>query len=238
MPPDPRIPAQVNWAQYRPGQRGGHCESFYQRANHPSRPLAFWIRYTIFSPAGRPGAVGELWSIVFDGETGEHAVAKRTYPMSDCHFDNAAFAVRIQDSTLGPASLAGGVDAISWDLRYAATEPPLYLLPKRLYRGPLPKAKSRAHGRYRNFSWDFASECDTVRVEGRIEARPAAFVALEYGNPPGGVKHCLNTKIGSCELAVTHRSTGTREVLRAENWALFEILTDDRDHGIAIREVA
>jgi hypothetical protein len=196
MPPDPRIPAQVNWAQYRPGQRGGHYESFYQRANHPSRPLAFWIRYTIFSAAGRPRAqrrlvwaakrspwarlvgeargqaagtgghgsvpaeaVGERWSIVFDGENGEHAEAKQVYPMSESHLDDAALAVRIQDSTLAPGSLTRAAGAISWDLRDASAEPPLYLLPK-------------------------------------------------------------------------------REVLRAENRALFEILTDDHDHGIAIREVA
>ena len=43
---------------------GGHYESYFLRANHPERPLAFWIRYTIFSPKGRAGdAVGELHCI-------------------------------------------------------------------------------------------------------------------------------------------------------------------------------
>jgi hypothetical protein len=41
---------QVNWTRYQPGQATGHYESFFQRANHPTRPMAFWIRYTIFSP--------------------------------------------------------------------------------------------------------------------------------------------------------------------------------------------
>jgi hypothetical protein len=45
---------QANWTRYQPGQKMGHYESFFQRANHPSRPLAFWIRYTIFSPQDRP----------------------------------------------------------------------------------------------------------------------------------------------------------------------------------------
>src|SRR6266508_149494 len=134
---------QVNWTRYAPGQRGGHYESFYQRANHPSRPLAFWIRYTVFSPRGRPDdAVGELWAVVFDGETGEHLVAKQTAPMRACRFDRTAFAVRVADSVLGPGSLAGSAGTIRWDLRYTGDEPPLYLLPKRLYRGGLPKAKS------------------------------------------------------------------------------------------------
>ena len=30
----------------------GHYESWFLRGNHPSRPLAFWIRYTIFHPRG------------------------------------------------------------------------------------------------------------------------------------------------------------------------------------------
>ena len=45
---------RVNATRYRPGRQLGHYESFFQRANHPSRPLAFWIRYTIFSPQDHP----------------------------------------------------------------------------------------------------------------------------------------------------------------------------------------
>lgn len=57
----------VNLTRFAGGAEGHH-ESFFLRANHPSRPLAIWIRYRIFSPAGRPGdAVGELWAIYFDG---------------------------------------------------------------------------------------------------------------------------------------------------------------------------
>ena len=40
-----------------PTTRDGHYESFFQRANHPSRPLAFWIRYTALIPRGAPDAV-------------------------------------------------------------------------------------------------------------------------------------------------------------------------------------
>jgi hypothetical protein len=67
----------LNRTVYTPGQRAGHYESFYQRANHPSRPLAFWIRYTIFSPAADPSRTrGELWAVLFDGESGRHDVGK------------------------------------------------------------------------------------------------------------------------------------------------------------------
>ena len=45
---------EPNNTQYRQDQKEGHYESYFQRANHPSKPLAFWIRYTLFSPRGNP----------------------------------------------------------------------------------------------------------------------------------------------------------------------------------------
>jgi hypothetical protein len=313
---------QVNWAVFEPGQRRGHYESFYLRANHPERPLAFWLRYTIFSPDGRPGdAVGQLWAIVFDGESGRHTVAQVDVPIGECEFARDAFRVRVGAASLGPDALSGDAGAVAWDLRYDGGGAPLYLLPARLYRGGFPKAKSlvsrplarftgtvsaagravavdgwlgsqnhnwgrrhtdryafgqvagfdghpgsflevatarnrvgalwtpsltplvlrhrgrehsmvsvgraaRATGRYDEHAWDFASRSPAVQIAGRIEAPGEAFVGLEYPNPPGGVKFCRNTKIGTCRLTVTDRVAGTTDTLTSAHGALFEILTD------------
>ncbi|MEN3309486.1 MAG: hypothetical protein V7603_5688 [Micromonosporaceae bacterium] len=136
-------PERVNWARYDPGRRTGHYESFYLRANHPTRPLACWLRYTVFSPEGRPeAAVGELWAVVFDGETGRHVVGRTEVPMVACGFAADAFAVRVGEASLGPDALRGAAGPVSWDLRYGGGRPPLFLLPRRLYRGGFPKAKS------------------------------------------------------------------------------------------------
>jgi len=322
MGPDPLLRDQVNWTQYEPGRQRGHYESFYLRANDPDRPLAFWLRYTIFSPAGRPGdAVGELWAVVFDGDSGKHATAKVEVPYRDCLFASGAFVVRVGDASLDGAALRGSAGDISWDLRYEGAEEPLYLLPERLYHGGFPKAKSlvalplarftghveaagervavngwvgsqnhnwggrhtdsyafgqvagfdnaresflevatarnrvgpvrtpnltllvlRHHGREYALtslrraarakvqraatSWTFTTSDDHVLVEGHIEAPEAAFVVLEYPNPPGGIKYCLNTKLAACELAITDRHTGAREVLTSARGALFETLGD------------
>ena len=60
------------------GGARGHYESYFQRANHPTRPLAFWIRYTAFVPRGRArDAVGELWAIWFDGEARSVSAVKQ-----------------------------------------------------------------------------------------------------------------------------------------------------------------
>jgi hypothetical protein len=322
----------LDHAVYRPGQLAGHYESFYQRANHPDRPLAFWLRYTIFAPKGDPSAaVGELWAVAFDGESGQHAVAKEEFPLGQCRFSDDRFAVRVGEAELGPGHLTGAAGDINWDLHYEGAEPPLLLLPARLYAGGFPKAKSlvplpsarysgrysvaghtidvdgwigsqnhnwgsrhtdryafgqvagfdghpetfleaatakttlvgplstpwattlvlrhggaqhsivslrravRAKASYGYFHWDFATADAAVEISGRISAPDEAFVGLRYRNPPGGTKHCLNTKIAQAELTIRDRATGRVEVLRSAHGALFEILTSDSAHGVPPR---
>jgi hypothetical protein len=330
--------AAANHARYLPGQRAGHYESFFQRGNHPTRPLAFWIRYTLVAPdAGPSEGLGELWAIFFDGETGAHVAVKREVPIARAHFDRASFAVSVDGARLGPGALSGAIDAsgktIAWDLRYRGEARPLFLFPRALYEARLPRAKSlvglplavhegaievggrtvdvggwvgsqnhnwgsrhtdhyawgqvagfdahpasfleiatarlkigpiwtpfmtpavlrhagrehvangplalaRARGEFGYFTWRFGFETDEVRVTGTIDAERDDFVGLAYANPPGGVKDCLNTKIASCALTITHRAGSERgrvEQLSARRRAAFEILTDDRGHGVAIR---
>jgi hypothetical protein len=324
---------QVNHARYR-GQPQGHYESFFQRANHPSRPLAFWVRYTLFSPALHPGdAIGELWAVFFNGETRKHVVVKKELPLSECLFDTTRLHVRVGNAELSERSLSGeartGKDSIAWDLSYKGGSKPVLLLPFPLYSTKLPAAKSlvgvpmaqyigrlavngeivdvtdwvgsqnhnwglrhtdlyawgqvagfdthpesflelataklrvgslwtppitpivlrhrgrehalnglfqavKAHGRFDYFSWNFASQTREVSLKGTIVARRDAFVGLNYYNPPGGNKHCLNTKIAACSLRFEDKASGTVEVLETKNRAAFEILTDDREHGISI----
>lgn len=329
---------EANYTRYQPGQTAGHYESFFQRANHPSRPLAFWIRYTLFGPNRHPDkAIGELWAVFFDGETGRHVAVKTETPVERCTFKRDDFFVKIDEAQLGPGRLAGsaasGGHALTWNLTFAGDAQPLFLLPLNLYKTGFPKAKSlvglplarfngslsvdgetievvdwvgsqnhnwgakhtdayawgqvagfdthpesflevatarikigpiwtppltllvlrhrgdeialntltqalRAKGSFDYFTWRFRSETVGVRVEGAISAPREAFVGLGYYNPPGGSKHCLNTKIAACELKVV-RKTSSRlsapEILSTRRRAAFEILTDDRDHGIAIR---
>lgn len=324
---------QANRARYR-GQPHGHYESFFQRANHPERPLAFWIRYTLFSPALRPGdAIGELWAVFFNGETKKHTAVKKELPLSECLFDTTRLHARIGEAELTGTELRGdartGNDSIAWDLSYGQGSRPLLLLPTALYRTRLPAAKSlvgmplarysgsmevngevvdisdwvgsqnhnwgsrhtdlyawgqvagfdthpesfleaatarlkvgslwtppitllvlrhqgrehalngllrsvRAKGRFGYFYWNFASENRDVAVQGTLVAHRDAFVVLNYYNPPGGAKHCLNTKIAACTLRLDDKADGTSEVLGTRSRAAFEILTDDRNHGVPV----
>ncbi len=314
----------------------GFYESFFIRANHLQKPLAFWIRYTIFKPDKNPGgALGELWATFFDGVSGRHVSVKDEYPFSECRFDTGTFDVGVGAATLksGQATgAAGSRETIQWDLQYSGDSAPLLLLPPKLYDMGFPKAKAlvglplarftgtltvngepweiadwpgsqnhnwgskhtdayawgqvagfdgedgvdsfleiatgqlkigpvytprmtlmvlrhqgreyrlntimqslKAYGRFEFFYWNFRSETAEIKIEGTISADKPDFVGLRYYNPPGGIKHCLNTKIASCRISVLFKETGETRELTSASRAAFEILTDDHDgHGVPL----
>lgn len=324
---------QVNFVRYQ-GQTNGHYESYFQRANHPTRPLAFWIRYTLFSPkAQSEKALGELWAIFFNGETNQHFVVKQEFPLDECVFSSSNFHVQIGNAQINSQQLNGAIHTqervFSWDLSFSGNAKPLFLLPLKFYKTKLPAAKSlvgmpqaryngklslngktiqivdwlgsqnhnwgkrhtdryawgqvagfdthpdsflevataklrigpfwtppitlivlrhkgkeyalngllqsvKAHGLFNYFAWSFISSTKEIVIEGTISAPRNAFVGLNYYNPPGGSKHCLNTKIATCTLKIKDKELSTEETLETKSRAAFEILTDDREHGIHI----
>jgi hypothetical protein len=136
-----------NGARFRAGDGGGHYESWFQRANHRDRPLGFWIRYTIFSPRGRPeDAEGELWAIWFDGERQRIDAVKENVPIARCRFSKSDLDVGIGEAALDGSGLRGAASAlgrrIEWSLSYTSPEPPLLFLPREFYPRPFPKAKA------------------------------------------------------------------------------------------------
>jgi len=141
-----RAQKEANFTRYVPEQKEGHYESYFQRANHPTRPLAFWIRYTIFNPINNPDkALGELWAVYFNGESNQHVVSKTEVPMSRCSFAREALDIRIDESVLLPGLLQGytkGGSNIEWDLRYESGQEPLFIMPLSYYGKRFPKAKA------------------------------------------------------------------------------------------------
>ncbi|MBI9074432.1 MAG: hypothetical protein JEZ02_03395 [Desulfatibacillum sp.] len=324
---------ETNRTRFILGQNQGHYESYFLRANHPQKPQAFWIRYTVFSPHGEPErAIGEVWAMMFDKETGKHVAVKNETPISQTQFAAKGLKASIGDCTLDSKSLKGaaktGDNEIAWDLKYSGHTPPLLLLNEKLYETGLPKAKAcvplpfasfsgsivvnglewvidkwigsqnhnwgtkhtdlyawgqvagfdnsadtflelatarlkfgpvwtpymtvivlrhkgqeyalntipqslKAKGRFDYFTWDFSSKNRDFSIQGSIKASIEDFVGLTYYNPPGGVKHCLNTKIAWCEVNLNTKD-GVQERLFTQNRAAFEILTDKRDHGVQI----
>jgi hypothetical protein len=325
---------KANLARFQAGQQKGHYESYFLRANHPAEPKAFWMRYTVFSPANEPQkALGELWGMWFDGKTGRHIAVKDEFPIDECSFSREKFEVVLPSAKLNAEKLRGkatsGKNTIDWNLAYGNGQKPLFLLPLNLYDKGFPKAKAlvaqpfarfkgiitvngqeqeihdwvgsqnhnwgtkhtdlyawgqvagfdnepdaffeigtarlkfgpiwtpwitvmvlrhqgreyklntiwqglKAKGKFNYFTWNFFSKTKEAAIEGTIEARPGDFVGLNYYNPPGGIKHCLNSKIASCKLTIK-AADGHTAFLSTQKRAAFEILTDDRGHGIPIQ---
>lgn len=124
----------------------GHYESWFLRANHPSKAQAFWIRYTLFVPKDKRPSLGELWAIWFDGEQKRVIAVKQEHPLSACEFGTGQMQVRIGDSHLQSHLLTGSArhngHEISWSLGYEGEPEALLFLPENLYKARLPKAKS------------------------------------------------------------------------------------------------
>jgi hypothetical protein len=162
-----------NACRYVAENMEGHYESYFQRANHPSRPLAFWIRYTIFSPRGRPqDAIGELWAVYFDGE-GERIVAVReAVPLAECSFSTQDLDLHLRGAFLREGELRGRVadeqHLIKWSLVYSGGQAPLLLLPENLYRGGFPRAKLLVGAPNAAFSGWLTVDGDLVPVDGWI----------------------------------------------------------------------
>ncbi len=160
---------RCNASRFVAGDRSGHYESWFQRANHRDRPLAFWIRYTVFCPKGRPGdAAGERWAIYFDGESNRIAAAKEVVPLDACRFSPDGLDVRVGSASLVDGRLSGRVDsaahALQWKLRYEVPEPPLLLLPRRFYAGSFPKAKALVAAPNAVFDGELVVDGETVEI--------------------------------------------------------------------------
>jgi hypothetical protein len=129
-------------------QPSSGVESWFWRANHPTRPLAVWLKATVFVPqAGVPQA--ETWCVVFDAEEGRTWAEKRETPLAQATFGDG-LDVEIEGARFqgGPSggTLSGALKELSWDLSWEALPAPLgaplCLLPtRRLIEARFPKNK-------------------------------------------------------------------------------------------------
>lgn len=151
----------------------GHYESYFQRANHPSEPRAFWIRYTLFSPKGKPQeALGELWAIYFDRPAGRIVAVREARPIDACEFSPTTLQARVGEATLNGDSLQGSAThqghTLGWDLRYTSPQAPLLLLDEPLYDKGFPKAKALVGSPFATYSGSITVDGEAVNIDGWV----------------------------------------------------------------------
>lgn len=166
-----RLQDTINSSQFDGRSACGFYESYFLRANHPARPLAFWIRYTLFSPRGNlERTEGQLWAIYSDGETSSITALKQSVPLSDCSFSATGLKVRIGRSTLDDGALQGSLQQetrrLSWNLAYHGAKAPAFLLPLWLYSRGFPRAKALSGVPLADFSGAIDLDGNAIDVTG------------------------------------------------------------------------
>jgi hypothetical protein len=122
---------------------GGHYESFYLRASHPTEPLGVWIRHTIHKPPDGD-ATGSVWFTLFEAD-GPQA-SKLTVGPEAVDVPDGGY-VRVGESTISPGRAVGSAPSDqlspSWDLTFEAGAPAFRHLPRGwMYRAPVPRTKT------------------------------------------------------------------------------------------------
>ncbi len=138
-----------NHARLRPAAGRGHVESWFVRANHPTRPLALWLKATIFVPLAGP-ALAETWFIWFDGEKHQTVARRVSEPLEHATFAGDEVRTSYARLWLGsPLTASGALEQPQTPVRFTLTATPpaspfgarLQLYPDLLLRGPFPKSK-------------------------------------------------------------------------------------------------
>ncbi|MFO0559924.1 MAG: hypothetical protein U0269_18030 [Polyangiales bacterium] len=135
--------------------RAGHVESYFFRANDPSRPRAFWLKQTILAPLDGP-ALAESWFIWFDAERGRTIAHRVSQPYSQAiftgfgdpskHLETRAITVELAPNGSARGELEPPEGRVSFDVRWSPLASPiaepLSIFPCKLLRtGPFPRSK-------------------------------------------------------------------------------------------------
>jgi hypothetical protein len=87
------------------------------------------------------------------------------------------------------------------------------------------------------FSWSFRSRQANWQLKWTVEAPAEDFVALAYIDPDGQENHCLNSKIATCRLELSHKShEGWNLIADAigKQSCAYEIISQDLTHGVPV----
>ncbi len=77
----------------------------------------------------------------------------------------------------------------------------------------------------KDFKWQIQAKNHRAKVSIEFTGPASQFASLDYRNPPGGIRRCLNSKIARCTLTIDDVEMGHREYISSHS-AAFEILTD------------
>jgi hypothetical protein len=163
----------INQTIWQTGLRGGHVESYFLKLNDAAQNKAFWIKFTLLCPKGKPeDTVAEVWGIAFDSATPEWNQAfKETYPVASVKLAQGDAVLKFGASSLEPGRtqgrLTGPAGELTWDLTYTAGQNPLVPFPLGwMYTAKVPKSKTKTPYTSSRFTGTFTLNGETITVNG------------------------------------------------------------------------
>ena len=175
--------------------RPGWYEVYYMKWNDPANNAAFWVRYTLTSPAGGGEPFCELWGIFFDSvDPSKNFAVKQRFGINRFEAEKDRFALRIADAEM-TMNMAKGVitdgvgNDLGWDLELSSDSPTFRHFPHQwMYTAGFPKTK-------------VLSPHEDCRFTGSVTANGRT---ISFVDAPGqqthiwGVKHALRWSWGHC----------------------------------------
>lgn len=106
----------------------GHYEVYYLTLTDPATEVGLWIRYTMLAPlAGQGEPSCALWFLMMDPRPGarERTMARKaTFPIGQFSAQEAPFRLEVAGASLTDGTLAGSLQDVWWDLRWAPDSGP------------------------------------------------------------------------------------------------------------------
>jgi tocopherol cyclase-like protein len=123
-----------NGVRWISGDRDGHVESFFVKANAPGEGRAIWLRFTLRSPRRSPeNASAEVWAVLFDQQTGPPRAWKSSGSARSATLSREQLGFEALGCELAPGftrgSIPGPAGEIAWELRWSGRGDELRLLP-------------------------------------------------------------------------------------------------------------
>jgi hypothetical protein len=157
------------------GRKKGHYEVWYVTGN--SGDYGFWIRYTLNVAEEGHNSWSGVWCAIF--KKGEKPLGIcRKFPLSDFHFENKNFLIKIGDTNeLGERKLKGKINvkniSAEWEIEFEPTGYVYKHLPEAAYYLPLetevlsPNPDLKLKGYIKIKDLQSQSQIQDIKVDGR-----------------------------------------------------------------------
>ncbi|KAJ5072495.1 hypothetical protein M0811_01510 [Anaeramoeba ignava] len=99
------FPQYVSFSQHK---NFSLFESYTLRARHPTKPICFWIKYSITSPKNRQcDGYGEVWGVLFSTTKSPQIIIRQEVPLQEIKFPKRKFNITFGTNRMSSVGASG-----------------------------------------------------------------------------------------------------------------------------------